>query len=84
MNYDIKIDLANYIKLYTRACVDPNVPIQDTVDELADLIQKGVVRCIGLSEASAAFIRKAAAIHPIMALQIDYFMWTRDIESEVC
>jgi aryl-alcohol dehydrogenase-like predicted oxidoreductase len=73
----------DYIDLYTLARVDPNVPIEDTVGALADLIQKGVVRYIGLSEASAASIRKAAAVHPITALQIEYSLWSRDIEAEV-
>jgi len=73
----------DYIDLYTPARVDPNVPIEDTVGALSDLVEKGVVRYIGLSEASAATIRKAAAIHPITALQIEYSLWSRDIEAEV-
>ncbi len=62
----------DYIDLYTIARVDPNVPIEEMVGALADLIQKGVVRYIGLSEASALSIRKAAAVHPVTALQIEY------------
>ncbi len=73
----------DYIDLYTTARVDPNVPIEDTVGALADLVAKGVVRYIGLSEASAATIRKAAAVHPITSLQIEYSLWSRDIEAEV-
>jgi aryl-alcohol dehydrogenase-like predicted oxidoreductase len=73
----------DHIDLYTPARVDPAVPIEETVGALADLVQKGVVRYIGLSEASAASIRKAAAVHPITALQIEYSLWTRDIEPEV-
>ena len=73
----------DYIDLYTTARVDPNIPIEDTVGALADLIQKGVVRYIGLSEASATSIRKAAAVHPITSLQIEYSLWSRDIETEV-
>ncbi|MEO6721945.1 MAG: aldo/keto reductase [Ferruginibacter sp.] len=73
----------DYIDLYTTARVDPNVPIEDTIGAMADLVQKGMVRYIGLSEASAVSIRKAAAVHPITALQIEYSLWTRDIEAEV-
>ena len=73
----------DYIDLYTTARVDPNVPIEETVGALAELVAKGIVRYIGLSEASAESIRKAAAVHPITALQIEYSLWTRDIEAEV-
>ena len=73
----------DYIDLYTLARVDPNIPIEDTVGALSELVAKGIVRYIGLSEASAATIRKAAAVHPITALQIEYSLWTRDIEAEV-
>ena len=73
----------DYIDLYTPGRVDPTIPIEETVGALADLVQKGVVRYIGLSEASVGSIRKAAAVHPITALQIEYSLWTRDIESEV-
>ena len=73
----------DYIDLYTLARVDPNVPIEDTVGALADLVQKGIIRYIGLSEASAGSIRKAAAVHTITALQIEYSLWSRDIEAEV-
>jgi aryl-alcohol dehydrogenase-like predicted oxidoreductase len=73
----------DYIDLCTPARVDPNVPIEETVGALADLVQKGVIRYIGLSEASAATIRKAAAVHSIAALQIEYSLWSRDIEDEI-
>jgi aryl-alcohol dehydrogenase-like predicted oxidoreductase len=73
----------DYIDLYTTARVDPSVPIEDTVGALADLVQKGVVRYIGLSEAGADSIRKAAAVHPITALQIEYSLWSRDVEAAV-
>ncbi len=63
--------------------MDPNVPIEDTVGALAELVEKGIIRYIGLSEASAESIRKAAAVHPITALQIEYNLWSRDIEAEV-
>lgn len=72
-----------YIDLYTLARVDPNIPIEETIGALSELIEKGVIKYIGLSEASASTIRKAAAVHPITALQIEYSLWTRDVEVEV-
>ncbi|MGS2738998.1 aldo/keto reductase [Sinomicrobium sp. M5D2P17] len=81
--YSLQRLKTDYIDLYTPARVDPNVPIEDTVGALSDLVEKGVVRYIGLSEASAATIRKAAAVHPITALQIEYSLWSREIEAEV-
>lgn len=72
-----------YIDLYTPARVDPNIPIEETIGALADLVQKGVIRYIGLSEASAETIRRAAATHPVIALQTEYSLWSRDIEAEV-
>jgi aryl-alcohol dehydrogenase-like predicted oxidoreductase len=81
--YSLRRLKTDYIDLYTPARVDPNVPIEDTIGALADLVQKGVIRYIGLSEASAESIRRAAAVHPITALQIEYSLWTRDIEAEV-
>jgi aryl-alcohol dehydrogenase-like predicted oxidoreductase len=73
----------DYVDLYTPARVDPTIPIEETVGALADLVSKGVIRYIGLSEASATSIRKAAAVYPITALQIEYSLWSRDIEAEV-
>ena len=73
----------DYIDLYTLARVDPNIPIEETVGAISELVAKGVVKYIGLSEASVASIKKAAAVHSILALQIEYSLWTRDIEAEV-
>jgi aryl-alcohol dehydrogenase-like predicted oxidoreductase len=81
--YSLQRLKTDYIDLYTPGRVDPNVPIEETVGALADLVQKGVIRYIGLSEAAAGTIRKAAAVHPITALQIEYSLWTRDIEADV-
>lgn len=81
--YSLQRLKTDYIDLYTQARVDPTVPIEETVGALAELVQKGLVRYIGLSEASATSIRKAAAVHPITALQIEYSLWSRDIEAEV-
>jgi aryl-alcohol dehydrogenase-like predicted oxidoreductase len=71
------------IDLYYQHRVDPAVPIEDTVGAMAELVQQGKVRYLGLSEASAASIRRAVAVHPIAALQSEWSLWTRDLESEV-
>ncbi len=63
--------------------VDPQVPIEDTVGAMADLVRAGKVRALGLSEADAATIRRAHAVHPIAALQSEYSLWTRDPEGEI-
>ncbi|WP_254083536.1 aldo/keto reductase [Dawidia cretensis] len=81
--YSLRRLKTDYIDLYTPARVDPKIPIEETVGALADLVQKGIIRYIGLSEASAESIRKAAAVHPIAALQIEYSLWSRDIEADV-
>jgi aryl-alcohol dehydrogenase-like predicted oxidoreductase len=71
------------IDLYYQHRVDPTVPIEETVGAMAELVQQGKVRYLGLSEASAATIRRAHAIHPITALQTEYSLWTRDPETEI-
>lgn len=71
------------IDLYYAHRVDPNVPIEDTVGAMADLVKAGKVRYLGLSEASAATIRKAHAVHPISALQSEYSLLTRDVEGDI-
>ncbi len=68
------------IDLYYQHRVDPTVPIEDTVGAMAELVSQGKVRFLGLSEASAASIRRAAAVHPIAALQSEWSLWTRDLE----
>jgi aryl-alcohol dehydrogenase-like predicted oxidoreductase len=73
----------DYIDLYGTARVDPQVPIEETIGAIAELVQQGLVRYIGLSEASAATIRRAAAVHPITALQMEYSLWSRELEAEV-
>ncbi|MCH5584428.1 aldo/keto reductase [Shimazuella sp. AN120528] len=72
-----------YIDLYYQHRVDPNVPIEETVGAMADLVQAGKVRYLGLSEASASDIRRAYAVHPISALQTEYSLWSREIEDEI-
>ncbi len=71
------------IDLYYQHRVDPRVPIEDTVGAMAELVQQGKVRYLGLSEASATSIRRAVAVHPIAALQSEWSLWTRDLEAEV-
>ncbi|HEY8378575.1 MAG TPA: aldo/keto reductase [Nannocystis sp.] len=69
------------IDLYYQHRVDPNTPIEETVGAMAELVQEGKVRWIGLSEAAPETIRRAHAVHPITALQIEYSLWTRDPED---
>ena len=71
------------IDLYYQHRVDPNTPIEDTIGALAELVQEGKIRHIGLSEAGVGTIRRANAVHPITALQSEYSLWTRDPEAEV-
>ena len=73
----------DYIDLYYQHRVDKNVPIEETVGAMADLVRQGKVRYLGLSEASAKTVRRAHAVHPISALQSEYSLWTRDYEDEV-
>jgi aryl-alcohol dehydrogenase-like predicted oxidoreductase len=72
-----------HIDLFYQHRVDPNVPIEETVGAMAELVQAGKVRYLGLSEASAATIRRAHATYPITAVQSEYSLWTRDPEDEV-
>ncbi len=69
------------IDLYYLHRVDPAVPIEDTVGAMARLVEEGKVRAIGLSEASADTLRRAHAVHPVAALQSEYSLWTRDVET---
>jgi aryl-alcohol dehydrogenase-like predicted oxidoreductase len=71
------------IDLYYQHRVDPQTPIEDTVGAMADLVQAGKVRYLGLSEAGAATIRRAHAVHPITALQTEYSLWIRDVEADI-
>jgi len=71
------------IDLYYQHRIDPNVPIEDTVGAMADLVEQGKVRHLGLSEASAATIRRAHAVHPIAAIQTEYSLWSRDPEDDI-
>jgi aryl-alcohol dehydrogenase-like predicted oxidoreductase len=73
----------DHIDVYRPARLDPNVPIEDTIGAIADLVKAGYVRHIGLSEVGAETIRRAAAVHPIADLQIEYALISRGIEDEI-
>ena len=73
----------DHIDLYYQHRVDRTVPIEETVGAMAELVRQGKVRYLGLSEASAATLRRAQAVHPISALQTEYSLWSRDPEDEI-
>ncbi|KAF7817840.1 putative aldo-keto reductase 1 [Senna tora] len=73
----------DYIDLYFQHRVDTSVPIEDTVGEMKKLVEEGKVKYIGLSEASPDTIRRAHAVHPITAIQIEWSLWSRDIEEQI-
>jgi aryl-alcohol dehydrogenase-like predicted oxidoreductase len=73
----------DHIDLYYQHRVDTKVPIEETVGAMAELVKAGKVRYLGLSEAAAATIRRAHAVHPIAALQTEYSLWMRDVEDEI-
>ncbi|KAE8667497.1 putative aldo-keto reductase 3 [Hibiscus syriacus] len=73
----------DYIDLYYIIRVDTNTPIEDTMEELKKLVEEGKIKYIGISEASPDTVRRAHAVHPITALQIEWSLWTRDVEEEI-
>ncbi len=73
----------DHIDLYYQHRVDPNVPIEETVGAMSELVRGGKVRYLGLSEAAPETIRRANKVHPISALQTEYSLWTRDVETEI-
>jgi aryl-alcohol dehydrogenase-like predicted oxidoreductase len=73
----------DHIDLYYQHRVDSNVPIEETVGAMADLVHQGKVRFLGLSEAAPETIRRAHVVHPISALQTEYSLWSRDVEEEI-
>ncbi len=73
----------DYIDLYYQHRVDPNTPIEETVGAMSRLVEQGKVRFLGLSEAAAASVRRAVAVHPIAALQTEYSLWSREPEDEI-
>src|ERR1700730_9764851 len=72
----------DHIDLYYQHRVDPNTPIEDTVGAMAELVKAGKVKYLGLSEASAETLERACKVHPIAALQSEYSLWTRDVETQ--
>ena len=72
-----------HIDIYYQHRVDPNTPIEDTVGAMAELVEQGKVRFLGMSEAAPGTIRRAANVHPITALQTEYSLWSRDPEGEI-
>src|SRR3954463_3200036 len=73
----------DHVDLFYQHRVDPNVPIEETVGAMAELVEQGKVRHIGLSEAAPDTIRRAQSVHPITALQTEYSLWSRDPEDEI-
>jgi aryl-alcohol dehydrogenase-like predicted oxidoreductase len=83
LTYSLQRLGVDYIDIYRPARLDPNVPIEDTVGAIADMVKAGYVRHVGLSEVGAASIRRAALVHPIADLQIEYSLISRGIEGEI-
>ena len=81
--YSLRRLQTDYIDVYRPGRVDPQVPIEDTVGAIAELIAQGYVRCVGLSEAGAETVRRAHAVHPVADLQIEYSLLSRGIEAEI-
>ncbi|VAI72533.1 unnamed protein product [Triticum turgidum subsp. durum] len=73
----------DYVDLYFQHRIDQSVPIEETMGELKKLVEEGKVKYVGLSEASADTIRRAHAVHPITAVQMEWSLWTRDIEEDI-
>ncbi len=73
----------DHIDLYFQHRVDPNVPIEETVGAMKELVEAGKVRSLGLSEAGVATLRRAHAVHPITALETEYSLFTRDLEADI-
>jgi len=83
LSYSLQRLRIDYIDLYYPSRIDPNVPIEDTVGTLGQLVKEGKIRYVGISEGSSATLRRAAAIQPIAMLQTEYSLWTREPEADV-
>jgi aryl-alcohol dehydrogenase-like predicted oxidoreductase len=81
--YTLRRLKTNYVDIYRPARLDPAVPIEDTVGAIAEMIEAGHVRHIGLSEVGVGTLRRAAAVHPICDLQIEYSLLSRGIEDAI-
>ena len=83
LSYSLQRLRVDHIDLYYPSRVDPNVPIEETVGALGELVKEGKLRFVGLSEAAPETLRRASAIHPIAMLQSEYSLWTREPEADV-
>jgi pyridoxine 4-dehydrogenase len=83
LSYTLRRLRTDYVDLYQPARIDPNVPVEDTVGAIAEMIQAGYVRYIGLSEAGSETIRRACSVHPLVALQIEYSVVSRSVEEDI-
>src|SRR6187200_2365946 len=83
LGYSLKRLGVDHIDIYRPGRLDPNVPIEDTIGAIADLVKAGYVRAIGLSEVGAETIRRAHAVHPIADLQIEYSLASRSPEAKI-
>ncbi|MEJ2695986.1 MAG: aldo/keto reductase [Candidatus Sulfobium sp.] len=83
LSYSLQRLRVDYIDLYYPSRVDPNVPIEDTVGTLGELVKEGKVRYAGLSEASSSTLHRACRVHPIAMLQTEYSLWTREPEKDL-
>jgi aryl-alcohol dehydrogenase-like predicted oxidoreductase len=81
--YSLQRLRVDYIDLYYPSRIDPNVPVEDTVGTLGELVKEGKIRYAGLSEAGPETLRRASAVHSIVMLQTEYSLWTRDPETDV-
>lgn len=83
LSYSLQRLRVDYIDLYYPARVDPNVPIEDTVGTLGELVKEGKIRYVGLSEAGSETLRRASTVYSIAMLQTEYSLWTREPETDV-
>lgn len=83
LSYSLQRLRVEYIDLYYPSRIDPNVPVEDTVGTLGDLVREGKIRYVGLSEAASSTMRRACAVHSIAMLQTEYSLWTREPEEDV-
>jgi len=83
LSYTLKRLETDYVDIYRPARLDPDTPIEDTIGAIADMVKLGYVRHIGLSEVGAATIRRAAAVHPIADVQIEYSLISRGVEDSI-
>jgi aryl-alcohol dehydrogenase-like predicted oxidoreductase len=83
LSYSLQRLRVDYIDLYYPSRIDPNVPVEDTVGTLGELVKEGKIRYAGLSEAGPKTLRRASAVHSIVMLQTEYSLWTREPETDV-